>query len=137
MYLNTSDIFYILHAEQVFSEILGISFAHLVTSDDIMQDLETAVAAEIAQLSTDTITISAIKLLLQELYPHRKVVEEDDVFWQEVIEGLNEDLEISSLYQLRVDLLENYHLLIKMELVDFCIYDQLDALQVTLDIIYE
>ncbi|MCH2022449.1 MAG: PIN domain-containing protein [Saprospiraceae bacterium] len=137
MYLNTSDIFYILHAEKVFSENLGMAFAHLVTSDDIIQDLDTAFAVQIAKKNIDTITISSLKTLLQEIYPKRKTVEEDDVFWLKVIEELYEDLEIKSFHQLRVDLLENYHLLVKKELLDFCIYDQIDAMQITLDIIYQ
>ncbi len=133
MYLNTEDVFYILHAEDIFSDVLGQSFAHLVTSEAILEDLDAAVAAERA----DGMTPTSIQTLLQELYPNRVALEESDDFWQELIEDLENDFDLQSLYELREVLLENYHLLVQLELERYRVYDQLDALEVTLEIAYE
>jgi len=137
MYLNTNDIFYILHAAQLLTKTQDVSFYHLVKSEDILDDLDDAVTLNRKNSAEDSITPESIQSLLKELYPNREALDEDDSFWQEVIDDLNQDFELTSLYELRSDLLENYHLLVQLELRRFCVYDQLDALEYTLEIIYE
>jgi hypothetical protein len=137
MYLNTNSIFYILHAAQILTKTEHTSFYHLVRTEDILEDVDTAVDLDRKNSTEDVITPSSIQLLLKELYPNRETLEEEDPFWQEVIDELKHDFELISLYELRSDLLENYHLLVQLELRRFCVYDQLDALEYTLEIIYE
>lgn len=132
-YLNTGKIFYILHAEAVFSSLLGQSYEHLVLPEDIWQDVEEFVLSK----RVDFLTVEGLKTLLNDLYPNRTQVDEPDDFWTELIDDLVQKFEIYTILQLKIDLLEHYHLLIESELRRYQIYDQVDALEVTLELIYK
>ncbi|BDS13444.1 PIN-like domain-containing protein [Aureispira anguillae] len=132
-YQNTGDIFYILHAEEIFSTILGQSCAHLVTPTEIWEDAEADVLAK----NGEQLTIQNLQKLLEALYPYRTTVEEPNDFWIELIADLTQNFEIDNLLQLKIDLLEHYHLLVEVELRRYQIYDQVDAMEVTLELIYE
>lgn len=137
MQLNTKDVFYILHSEAVFTKKLGMDCAHLVLPDEIWKDVESAVLEAKQKGEKERITPASIQELLIELYPHRAVVDEPIDFWEAVVEDIENDFGIKSLYALKIDALEGYPLLVKEELRRFEIYDQLDALEKTLALLYD
>lgn len=137
MYLNAADIFYILHAEATFSKVLSTNMAHLVLKEEVAKDAESAVFAALKEEPNDQITPVALKQLLKRLYPNRTRVEEPVSFWEDVIADWKEDFELTSLWELKREALEHYHLLVQTELGRYEIYDQLDALERTLDFVYE
>jgi len=137
MQLNTQEVFYILHSETIFTNVLGIDCAHLVLKDEIWEDVESAVLEAKQKEETERITPTTIQQLLVELYPTRTPVDEPLDFWEAVIEDIQDDFGITTLYALKIDALEGYSLLIKEELRRFEIYDQLDALEKTLVLLYD
>jgi rRNA-processing protein FCF1 len=132
-YHNTGSIFYVLHAEAVFSEVLETPAAHLVTSEEIWQDVE----ADILETETEILTLAQLQGLLQEIYPNRVQLEESKEFWEAVLEDLAQNFNIETYWELKIELLEHYHLLINLELSRYQFYNQLEALEMTLDLIYE
>jgi rRNA-processing protein FCF1 len=132
-YHNTQNVFYVLHAEEIFSEVLDIPCAHLVTGEEIWQDAEAAVLTN----DKDLLTTDQLQALLEELYPNRLSLEEPIEFWEEVVEDLVEHFSINTYWELKIELLEHYHLLINLELSRYQFYNQLEALEMTLDLIFE
>lgn len=132
-YHNTENVFYVLHAEEIFSEVLETPCAHLVLPEEIWYDVEAVV------LATDThfLTVAQLQALLQEIYPNRVVLEEPIEFWEAVLEDLAQNFDIKTYWELKIELLEHYHLLIDVELSRYQFYNQLEALETTLDLIYE
>lgn len=137
MYLNSSDIFFILHGEEVFGKVLGGSFEHLVRSEEIADDLIELLYRDKKNSREDPITAVGLQNLLEELFPYREKVEEEDSYWNEISEELVEDYDFNSIAELRDTLLENYHLLVRNELERLSLYDQLDAMDTILNILYE
>jgi len=132
-YHNTENVFYILHAEEIFSTVLETPCAHLVTSEEIWRDVEAAVF----ETDTDFLTVEQLQALLQEIYPNRVALEEPISFWEEVLEDLKQHFNLETYWELKVELLEHYHLLIALELSRYQFYNQLEALEMTLDLIFE
>ena len=132
-YHNTGTVFYVLHAEEIFSDVLNVPCAHLVTEEEIWEDVE----ADVLATDTDFLTRNQLQALLQEIYPNRAAVEESIEFWESVVEDLAKNLNLESYWELKIDLLEHYHLLIGLELSRYQFYNQLEALEMTLDLIYE
>lgn len=132
-YHNTQNVFYVLHAEEIFSEVLDTPCAHLVTPEEIWKDTEAAVLAN----DNDLLTTDQLQALLEELYPNRLSLEEPIEFWEEVLEDLVENFSIKTYWELKIELLEHYHLLINLELSRYQFYNQLEALEMTLDLIFE
>ena len=132
-YHNTGTVFYVLHAEEIFSDVLAVPCAHLVTEEEIWEDVE----ADVLATDTDFLTGNQLQALLQEIYPNREAVEEPIEFWESVVGDLAKTLNLESYWELKIDLLEHYHLLIGLELSRYQFYNQLEALEMTLDLIYE
>lgn len=132
-YQNTENVFYVLHAEEIFSTLLETPCAHLVTSEEIWSDVE----ADVLETETDFLTVDQLQALLQEIYPNRAVLEEPKAFWEAVLEDLAQNFDIETYWALKIDLLEHYHLLIALELSRYQFYNQLEALERTLDLIFE
>lgn len=132
-YHNTETIFYVLHAEEIFSNTLATPCAHLVTPEEIWEDVE----ATVLETETDFLTADQLQALLQEIYPNRTRVEEDMPFWEGILEDLVQDFNIETYWELKIELLEHYHLLIALELSRYQFYNQLEALERTLDLIFE
>lgn len=132
-YQNTGHIFYILHAEDIFSNVLQTPCAHLVHSTDIWEDAEKVFWSK----QPANLTVQALQHLLQELYPNRAVVDEPEDFWMDLLYDLKQDFGIDNLWQLKIDLIEHYHLLVELELGRYQIHDQVDALERTLELIYD
>jgi hypothetical protein len=137
MYLNSSDIFFILHGEEIFGKVLGGSFEHLVTSEEIAEDLIELMYQDKKISGDDCITPISLQQLLDELFPGREKLEEEEGFWEEISEELVEDYDFNSITELRDALLENYHLLVRTELGRLSLYDQLEAMDLILNILYE
>lgn len=132
-YHNTGNIFYVLHAEEIFSDVLESPCAHLVRSEEIWEDVE----ADVLATDTNWLTVEQLQNLLQEIYPNREKVEESVDFWEAVLEDLAQNFKVETYWELKIDLLESYHLLIDLELSRYQVYNQLEALEMTLDLIYE
>lgn len=132
-YHNTENVFYVWHAEEVFSDVLETPCAHLLSPEEIWNDVESEVLAS----DTDILTVHQLQALLQEIYPNRVRLEEPIEFWEEVLEDLAQDFELKTYWELKIELLEHYHLLIDLELSRFHFYNQLEALEMTLDLIFE
>lgn len=130
---NTGNILYVLHAEEIFSNVLKSPCAHLVTTEEIWKDVE----ADVLATDQNWLTVEQIQSLLQEIYPNREKVEEPVEFWKEVLEDLAQSFDIKAYWELKIELLEYYHLLIDLELSRYQVYNQLEALEMTLDLIYE
>lgn len=128
MYRHTENIFYTLHAESVFTKILGVDCQHLILSNEVVADLEAAVAKERKLSKQDLITPENLQNLLIELYPYREEVDEDEEYWLGLIEDLEHENGITSLFELKSFLLENYHALVRTEIDRLTVYDRLDAL---------
>lgn len=132
-YHNTGNVFYVLHAEAIFSSVLEMPCEHLVTPNEIWEDVE----ADVLATDTNWLTVTQLQGLLEELYPNRKKVDEPLAFWETLIEDLAEEYSLETYWELKIELLEHYHLLIDLELSRYRIYNQLEALEMTLDLIYE
>lgn len=132
-YHNTENVFYILHAEEIFSNLLETPCAHLVTSEEIWSDVE----GDVFATDRDLLTVDQLQLLLQEIYPNRVALDEPIAFWEAVLEDLAQSFNLETYWELKVELLEHYHLLIALELSRYQFYNQLEALEMTLDLIFE
>jgi hypothetical protein len=132
-YHNTENVFYVLHAEAVFSTVLEMPCAHLVLPEEIWSDVE----GDVLENETDFLTVDQLQALLQEIYPNRAVLEEPKEFWEAVLEDLAQNFDIETYWALKIDLLEHYHLLIALELSRYQFYNQLEAFETTLDLIFE
>lgn len=132
-YHNTENVFYVLHAEEIFSDILETPCAHLVVPEEIWSDVE----GDVLETDTDFLTVNQLQALLQEIYPNRVSLEEPKEFWEDVLVDLAQSFDIETCWALKIELLEHYHLLIALELSRYQFYNQLEALEMTLDLIFE
>lgn len=128
MHRHSGNIFYVLHAESVFTKLLGVDCQHLILGNEIVEDLEAALAKERKVSKKDTLTPENLQNLLIELYPYREEVDEDEEYWLGLIEDLEHENGITSLFELKSFLLENYYALVRTELDRLTVYDRLDAL---------
>lgn len=112
---QTGRLLHIHAARPVLTQWLGRDTTTLLTPIEVQQDVEKAIWTKNAAQAVQLISIPAVKVLLETLFPTRTqegTVQE----WQEVMDYLQEDTHYQSLFQLEGQLLRHYPKIIQQAL---------------------
>ena len=137
MYIQTKQIFYVKHAAETFEKIENLSFEYLSNPQQLIKDLSNVLFEQRNQQDAEKITPNTLLQFLNKTYPYRKATKLDLEQIESIIEALNHVFGIKSIRNLEDDLIDNYPVLIDYELKNFCYLNQIEAMEQTLDLIFE